>query len=119
MTSSIVLPDDLERVEQRGAGDDRRAVLVVVEDRNPHRLAQRLLDVEAVRGADVLEVDAADRRLEQLAELDDVVGILRSDLDVEDVDVGELLEEICLCLPSPACRRARRCCRARAPRCRW
>ena len=24
--------DDLERVEQRGAGDDRRAVLVVVED---------------------------------------------------------------------------------------
>ena len=81
-----VLADDLERVEQRGAGDDRGAVLVVVEDRDLHRLPQRLLDVEAVRRLDVLEVDAADGRLEQLAEPDDVVGILGADLEVEDVD---------------------------------
>ena len=88
----------LERVEQRGAGDDRGAVLVVVEDRDLQRLAERLLDVEAVRRADVLEVDAADRRLEQLAELDDVVGILGADLEIEDVDIGELLEEVPLAL---------------------
>ncbi len=62
------------------------------------RLAQRLLDVEAVGGADVLEVDAADRRLEQLAEPDDVVGILRTHLEIEHVEIGELLEEIPLAL---------------------
>ena len=77
-------------------GDDRRSVLVVVEDGNLHRLPQRLLDVEAIRRANVLEVDAADRRLEQLTEANHVVGILRPDLEIEHVEIGELLEEISL-----------------------
>ena len=67
-------------------------MLIVVKDGDAHRLAERLLDVEAIRRADVLEVDPADGGFEQLAELDDVIGILRSHLDVEDVDVRELLE---------------------------
>ena len=74
------------------------AVLVVVEDRNPQCFPQRLLDEEALRRADVLEVDAADRRLQHLAEADDFVRILGGDLDVEDVDSGELLEEDALAL---------------------
>ena len=57
----------LERVEQRGAGDDRGAVLVVVEDRDVHLRDQPLFDLEALRRVDVLEVDAAEGRLEQLA----------------------------------------------------
>ena len=73
-------------------------MLIVVKDRDAHRFAERLLDVETIRGADVLEVDAADRWLEQLAELDDVVGILRPDLDVEHVNVRELLEQIAFSL---------------------
>ena len=93
-SSAMFFVDDLERVEQRGAGDDRGAVLVVVEDGDLERLAQRLFDVEAVRRADVLEIDAADRRLEQLAELDDVVRVLGSDFEIEHVEIGELLEEI-------------------------
>src|SRR5256885_5072363 len=54
--------------------------------------------VEAVRRADVLEVDAADGRLEQLAEPDHVVRVLRADLKVEHVDVGERLEQDTLAL---------------------
>ena len=92
------LLDDLEGVEECRAGDDRRPMLIVVKDRDAHRFAERLLDVETIRGADVLEVDAADRWLEQLAELDDVVGILRADLDVEHVNVRELLEQIAFSL---------------------
>src|SRR5262249_29243945 len=46
----------------------------------------------------VLEVDAADGGLEELAKLDDVVGAFRTNLEVEDIDVGELLEEVCLAL---------------------
>ena len=52
-------------VDQAGRGDDRGAVLVVVEDRDVHPLAQRLLDDEAVGRGDVLEVDPAEARLEQ------------------------------------------------------
>jgi len=48
---------DVHRVQQRGAGDDRGAVLVVVEYRDVHLLAQPALDLETLRGGDVLDVD--------------------------------------------------------------
>ena len=38
------------------------------------------------------------RRLEQLAEPDDVVGVFGADLEIEDVEVGELLEEVAFAL---------------------
>ncbi len=49
--------------------------------------------MEAVGSFDVFEVDAAEGRLEQLAELDDLFGIVAVDFDVEYVDVGKALEE--------------------------
>ena len=91
-----VLADDLEAVQHRRRRDDRGAVLVVVEHRDLHALAQLLLDVEAFRRLDVLEVDAAERRLERGDHLDDLVRIGLADLDVEHVDAGELLEEAAL-----------------------
>ena len=57
-------------------------------------LPQRLLDVETVRGADVLEIDSADRWLEQLAEPDHIFRRLGADLEIEDIEIGELLEEV-------------------------
>ncbi len=68
-------------------------MLIIVEDGNREFLAQAVLDVEAVGGLDVLQVDPAHRRFQQLAEADYIVGILAADLHVEDVDVGEALEE--------------------------
>jgi hypothetical protein len=85
-------------VEQSGAGDDRRPVLIVMEDGNAQRAAERFLNIETVRGTDVLEVDSANRRLEQLAELYDVVRVLGADLEIEDIEVGELLEQVRLAL---------------------
>ena len=58
-----------------GADDDRGAVLVVVEDRDLHALAQLALDVEAVRRLDVLEVDAAEGRLERGDDVDQLVEV--------------------------------------------
>ena len=57
-----VAAGELQRVDQAGERDDRGAVLVVVEDRDVHQLAQPALDDEAVGRADVLEVDAAEGR---------------------------------------------------------
>ena len=92
------LADDLECVQQGRARNDCCPVLVIVEDGNPHRLPQRLLDVKTVGRSDVLEIDSADGWLEQLAELDHVVWVLRSHLEIEDIEVGELLEQIALAL---------------------
>ena len=55
-----VAAGEVHRVDQAGRGDDRRAVLVVMEDRNVHQLAQALLDDEAFRRLDVFEIDAAE-----------------------------------------------------------
>ena len=87
------LAGEFERVRHRGADDDRRAVLVVVEDRDAHAGLQPLLDLEAFRRLDVLEIDAAEGRLERRDHLDELVDVLLGDLDVEDVDAGELLEQ--------------------------
>ena len=59
-----LLARDLERVQERGGGDDGRPVLVVVEDGDAHALLELLLDVEALGGLDVLEVDPAEGGLE-------------------------------------------------------
>ncbi len=95
-----VLADDLQAVEHRGAHHDGGAVLVVVEDRECFmRSRRRALDVEAVGRLDVLEVDAAEGRLERGDAVDQLVEVvLLVDLDVEHVDAGELLEEHSLAL---------------------
>ena len=88
-----VAPGQLQRVDQPGGGDDRGAVLVVVEDRDVEQLAQALLDDEAFRRLDVLEIDAAAARAQQLDAVDELVRVLGRDLEVDRVDVGEALEQ--------------------------
>src|SRR5262249_29125945 len=88
-----VLAHDLERVEERGEHHDRGAVLIVVEDRDVQLLAQALLDVEAARRGDVLEVDAAEGRRDELHRLHDLVHVLGRQTHGEGVDPRELLEQ--------------------------
>ena len=66
---------EIERVDQAGGRDDRGSVLVVVEYRDVEELPQPLLDDEALRRADVFEVDAAQALAEQLDAVDDFVGV--------------------------------------------
>ena len=115
-----VLAHDLQAIEQRRTHDDRRAVLVVVEHRDVHALAQLALDVEAVRRLDVLQVDAAEGRLQRRDDVDQLVQIvLFVDLDVEHVDAGELLEQDGLAFHHRLGRQRARCRPGPAPPCRW
>jgi hypothetical protein len=68
-------------------------VLVVVEHRDVHPLAQRALDDEAFRRLDVFQVDAAEGGLQRGDDVDQLVRVFLVDLDVEHVDAGELLEQ--------------------------
>ena len=87
------LPAKIERVAHGSCDDDGGAVLVIVEHRNFHALAQLRLDLEALGRLDVFEVDAAERRLERRHHIDQPIRIVRRHLDVEHVDAGELLEQ--------------------------
>ena len=88
-----LLADDAERVDQRGEDDDRRAVLVVVEDRDVERLAESALDLEAARSRDVLEVDPAEHGGDRHHRAHDLVDVLRRQADRPRVDTAELLEQ--------------------------
>ncbi len=59
-TSSADFPTSRSAFSERRRHDDRGAVLVVVEDGDVERLLQATLDLEAARGRDVLEIDAAE-----------------------------------------------------------
>ncbi len=83
LTSLIVAAGEIERVDQAGGGDDGGAVLVVVEHRDVHQLAQALLDDEAFRRLDVLEVDAAEGGAEIAHAVDELVDVLGVDLEVD------------------------------------
>jgi hypothetical protein len=88
-----MLLDHAERVQQRREDHDRRPVLVVVEDRDLERRPQPLLDFEAARGGDVLEIDAAEHGRNRLHGAHDLVGVGRVEADRERVDARELLEQ--------------------------
>ena len=88
-----LLADHAQRVAQRAEDDHRRAVLVVVEDRDVEQLAQPRLDLEAARGRDVLEVDAAVGRGEDLDGADDLLGVLGVQAHRPGVHPGEALEQ--------------------------
>jgi hypothetical protein len=86
-------PREVQRIDEAGGRDDGGAVLVVVEDRNVHQLAQALFDDEALGSLDVLKVDAAERGAEIAHAVDEGVRVLGVDLEIDGVHVGEALEE--------------------------
>ena len=93
LVSSILRPVRSSELSRPAVGDDRGAVLIVMEHRNVHQLAQPLLDDEALRRLDVLEVDAAPAGAEQLHAIDDLLGVLGRHFEVDGIDVGEALEQ--------------------------
>jgi len=88
-----LLADQGQAVEDESADHDCRAVLVIMEHRDLHALAQFRLDVEAFGRLDVFEVDAAEGRLHGRDHVDQLVGVGLLQFDVEHVDAGELLEQ--------------------------
>ncbi|MCY1524544.1 hypothetical protein D9M68_594830 [compost metagenome] len=88
-----VAPGDVQRIDQPCGRDDGGAMLIVMEDRDIHYLAQALLDDETVRRLDILEIDAAEGRTEEAHTIDELLRVRRIDLEVNRVDVREPLEQ--------------------------
>ncbi|MND99429.1 hypothetical protein D3C80_918140 [compost metagenome] len=64
-----------QAVQHCGGRDDRSTVLIVVEHRDLHALAQFLLDVETLRRFDVFQVNAAEGRLQRGDDVDQLVRV--------------------------------------------
>src|SRR4029079_14041828 len=83
----------LEGVDERGEHDDRRTVLVVVEDGDVEAGPQTTFYLEAAWRRDVLEVDAGKDRGDHLDRAHDLVDVLGVEADRERIDAGEPLEQ--------------------------
>ncbi len=68
-------------------------MLVVVEDGDVEFGPEVLLDGEALRRGDILEVDATERRGHRHHRLDDILRIRLGELKIEHVDIRKSLEE--------------------------
>ena len=83
----------VKRIDQAGCRDDGGAVLVVMEDRNFEALAKLLLDDETFRRLDILEIDATEAWRKHGDSLDEFLGVLCINLEIEPVNIGEFLEQ--------------------------
>ena len=87
------LADQFQRIQKSRPRNDRRPMLVVVEDRDVHRRPQPCLDLETFRGFNVFQVDAAKARLHHPDGLYELLHVLRVQFQVNRVQVGEPLEK--------------------------
>ena len=88
-----VFAGELERVDQRRRTDDRRAMLVVVHQRDVQLLFQAALNLKRLRRLDVLQIDAAEGGRNGLDGGDKLIDVGGVHFDVEHVDVGKHLEQ--------------------------
>ena len=78
---------------QGGNHHDRGAVLIVVEHRDVEALLQPILDLEAARRRDVLQVDPPESGGDLHDRVDDVLGVGGVQTDRHSIDAAEFLEE--------------------------
>ncbi len=84
---------ELQPVQYGGTDDDGRAMLVVMENRDRHARTQALFDLEAIRCADILEIDPAKGRPERRDGIDELLRVQLVDLEIEHIDTREFLEQ--------------------------
>ena len=80
-------------IGRRRADNNRRAVLIVMENRDFHAGAAQLFNDETIWGLDVFQVDRTEGRLQRADDIGQFHRIGFVQLDVETVDIGELLEQ--------------------------
>ncbi len=78
-----------QAVEDGGSADNCRAVLIVVEYRNIHPLAQFLFNIETFWRFNVFEVDAAEGRFERSDDFNKFVRVEFINFNVKYINPGE------------------------------
>ena len=73
--------------------NNRRAVLIIMKDRDAHAFAQPPFNFKAFGGLDVFQIDRAKGRLKCGNHLDQLVGVFFVNFDVYRINAGEFLKQ--------------------------
>ena len=82
----------LHGIHHRGRHDNRRPMLVIMENGNAHAGFQFFFDLKTFRGFDVLKIDPAKSRLKCSNNIDHAFNIGFCNLDIKHVNAGEFFE---------------------------
>ena len=83
----------VQRIDETGGANNRRAVLVVMKHRNIHHFAQLAFNDKAIGRFDVFQINAAKARPQMLHRIDESVGVFRVQFEVNRVDIGKTFEQ--------------------------
>ena len=67
-------------------------MLVIMEDGDVHELFQLLFNIEAIRCLDIFEVDSAEGGAQELDAVDEIVGVLSIDANIDRLNASKLVE---------------------------
>ena len=88
-----IAPGQMAGIDQAGGGDNRRAMLIIMKDRNIHQFAQALFNHKAFRRLDVFQIDAAKGRAQIAHSIDESVGVFGIHAKIHGIDIGKALEQ--------------------------
>src|SRR5690606_18804705 len=88
-----VLADDAKRIVNGRGDTDGGAVLIVMENRDIHPLTAEFLYDKAFGRLDIFQIDAAEGWLHRRDDIHQLFRVALIELDIEDINAGELLEE--------------------------
>ena len=95
---SVLLADDFERICQGRRRDDGGTVLIIMEDRDIQHTFEGFLDVEALGGFDIFQVDAPEGGGDGFCHHNDFIWIVGVHFDIEDIHICESFEKDALAL---------------------
>ena len=81
-----------KRIAHRSRDNNRRAMLIIMKNRNAHAFAQAAFHFKAFGRLDVFQIDRAEGRLQRGDHLDQLVGVFFVNFDVNRINAGEFLE---------------------------
>lgn len=82
----------LAGIEHSGSGDDRSAVLVIMEYRDLADFLELRLDLKALRSLDVFQVDSAEAVSDVCDSADKVIDALMLYFNIDGINIGKTLE---------------------------
>jgi hypothetical protein len=84
---------EVKSVDEACEADDSSPMLVIVEDWDVAEFLEFLFDVEALGRLDVLQVDTTKSTRQKLDAVDELVGVLRVDRQINRFHASELVKE--------------------------
>ena len=83
----------MQGVDQSRGSDNSGAMLVIMEDRDIHFLAQALFNNKTFRRANIFQINAAKRRTKQTNRIHKFIYFFGIKFQINPVNIGEFLKQ--------------------------